>query len=77
VAGFDGAPDALQQMGSGWVQCDVAQHLYKIGHDGIATAIKAARGEAVAERIDTGHAVVTPDNVKQFIVDNHLEKFMQ
>jgi ABC-type sugar transport system substrate-binding protein len=77
VAGFDGAPDALQQIGLGWVQCDVAQHLYKIGHDGIATAIKAARGEAVAERIDTGHAVVTSDNVKQFIVDNHLEKFMQ
>lgn len=77
VAGFDGAPDALQQMQRGWVQCDVAQLLYKIGHEGIATAIKAARGEVVPKRIDTGHAVVTPDNVKQFIADNHLEKFMQ
>jgi ribose transport system substrate-binding protein len=76
IAGFDGAPDALQQMERGWVQCDVAQLLYKIGHDGIATAIKAARGESVPKRIDTGHAVVTPDNVKQFVADNHLEKFM-
>jgi ribose transport system substrate-binding protein len=72
VVGFDGAPDALKQMELGWVQGDVAQLLYKEGHDGVATAIKAARGESVPDRIDTGHALVTPDNLKKFMADNHL-----
>jgi len=76
VVGFDGAPDALQQMELGWVQADVAQHLYMEGYDGIMAAIKAARGEHVASRIDTGNSLVTPANVKQFIADNHLERFM-
>jgi ribose transport system substrate-binding protein len=72
VVGFDGAPDALQQMELGWVQCDVAQLLYKEGYDGVTAAIKAARGEKVDPRIDTGHALVTPDNLKKFMADNHL-----
>jgi ribose transport system substrate-binding protein len=72
VVGFDGAPDALQQMGLGWVQCDVAQLLYKEGYDGVTAAIKAAKGEPVDARIDTGHALVTPDNLKKFMADNHL-----
>lgn len=72
VVGFDGAPDALKQMGLGWVQCDVAQLLYKEGYDGVTAAIKAAKGEPVEKRIDTGHALVTPDNLKKFMADNHL-----
>jgi ribose transport system substrate-binding protein len=75
VVGFDGAPDALQQMGLNWVQCDVAQLLYKEGYDGVSAAIKAAKGETVNARIDTGHALVTPDNLKKFIADNHLGSF--
>jgi len=76
VVGFDGAPDALQQMELGWVQADVAQHLYKEGYDGVMAAIEAAKGAHVSARIDTGNSLVTPANVKQFIADNHLERFM-
>jgi ABC-type sugar transport system substrate-binding protein len=72
VIGFDGAPDVLGQMQRGWVQADVAQHLYKEGFDGISTAIKAARKEHVDARLDTGTTIVTPDNLKQFLQDNHL-----
>lgn len=72
VVGFDGAPDALKQMKLGWVQGDVAQLLYKEGFLGISTAIKAARGEKVEARVDTGFAMVTPDTLDAFMTDNHL-----
>jgi len=75
VVGFDGAPDALHQMGLNWVQCDIAQLLYKEGYDGVSAAIKAAKGEPVSARIETGHALVTPANLKKFIADTHLGAF--
>lgn len=76
VVGFDAAPNALQAMEDGWVQADVAQQLYKMGYQGIKTAIAAARGQTVEKRIDTGTAMVTPDNVKAFIEENKLGIFM-
>lgn len=77
IIGFDGDPNGLQAMREGWVHADVAQMLYQQGYKGIETAIAAARGETVEGRIDTGHFVVTPENVEQFIVDNKLDQFMQ
>jgi len=72
VVGFDGAVDALKQMKLGWVQSDLAQRLYMQGFRGITTAIQAARGEKVEERIDTGYVVVVPENLEEFVQDNHL-----
>lgn len=72
LLGFDCAPDALTAMKQGDVQGDVAQFLYQIGYQGIEAAIKAAMGEEVAKRIDTGTMIVTPANVDQFMADNHL-----
>ncbi|BCP53987.1 hypothetical protein K32_26040 [Kaistia sp. 32K] len=72
VVGFDGAPDALKQMKLGWVQADIAQLLYLQGFKGVTAAIKAARGEKIEERIDTGHAVVVPENLEKYVQDNHL-----
>jgi ABC-type sugar transport system substrate-binding protein len=72
VVGFDGAPDALKQMKLGWVQADIAQLLYMQGFKGVTAAVKAARGEKIEERIDTGHAVVVPDNLDKYVQDNHL-----
>jgi ribose transport system substrate-binding protein len=51
--------------------------LYQQGYKGIQTAIAAAQGKTVDARVDTGTGLVTPDNVKQFIIDNHLQQFMQ
>ena len=53
IAGFDGAPNAIAAMQRGEVDLIVAQSLYQIGRDGIETAIAAACGEAVPERINT------------------------
>lgn len=77
VVGFDGDPNGLKAIRDGWMQADVAQMLYMQGYKGIEAAIAAARGEPVEPRIDTGHFVVLPENVDQFIVDNKLDQFMQ
>jgi ribose transport system substrate-binding protein len=77
VIGFDGAPNALALLRAGWIQADVAQMLYRQGYEGVKAAIAAARGEAIPARIDTGHLLVTAENVEQFIKDNKLAGFMK
>ena len=76
VIGFDGAPNALALIRTGWVQADVAQMLYRQGYEGMKTAIAVGRGEAVSRRIDTGHQVVTQTNLDRFIQENKLSEFM-
>lgn len=76
IVGFDGAPNALRAMKNGWIQADVAQQLYQMGYQGIKNTIKAARGEKLPKRIDTGTFMVLPENVDKFIEDNKLSVFM-
>jgi ribose transport system substrate-binding protein len=76
VVGFDGAPNALQAMKDGWMQANVAQQLYQMGYQGIINTIKAAEGEEIPKRIDTGTFLVLPENVDKFIEDNKLSVFM-
>jgi ribose transport system substrate-binding protein len=73
LVGFDAAPDALKAMKEGKVDADIAQFLWKIGYEGIAAAVKAAKGETIDSRIDTGSYVVLPDNVDKFLAENHLQ----
>jgi len=70
IAGFDGAPNAIAALQRGEVDLIVAQSLYQIGYDGIEAAIKAACGEPVDTRINTGEAVLTADTVNAFIESN-------
>lgn len=72
LVGFDCAPDALKAMKAGKVQADIAQFLYKMGYMGIEAAVKAAKGQKISARIDTGSMLVTLDNLDQFIKDNHI-----
>lgn len=76
LLGFDCDPNVLAAMKEGNVEGDVAQYLFQIGYKGIEAAIKAAKGEAVEERIDTGTMIVTQDNVDKFIADNGMSEFM-
>ncbi|MBV8094039.1 MAG: sugar ABC transporter substrate-binding protein [Acetobacteraceae bacterium] len=76
VIGFDGAPNALQLLKTGWIQADVAQMLYRQGYEGIKTAIAAAKGGPVPPRVDTGHEIVTAENLDRFVVENKLTGFM-
>jgi ABC-type sugar transport system substrate-binding protein len=45
----------------------MAQHPERIGKRAIEEAIKAARGQPVEKRIDIGTALVTRDNVAEFL----------
>lgn len=65
VVGFDGSPDALASISAGKLNASVAQSPYNIGFKGVEAAVKAAKGEAVEKRIDTGTEIIDVDNVKQ------------
>ncbi|WP_378955973.1 sugar ABC transporter substrate-binding protein [Pelosinus sp. sgz500959] len=65
VVGFDGSPDALTSITDGKLNASIAQSPYNIGFKGVEAAIKAAKGESVDKRIDTGTEVINTDNVKQ------------
>ncbi|AIF50605.1 sugar ABC transporter substrate-binding protein [Pelosinus sp. UFO1] len=65
VVGFDGSPDALASISAGKLNASVAQSPYNIGFKGVEAAVKAAKGEAVEKRIDTGTEIIDADNVKQ------------
>jgi ribose transport system substrate-binding protein len=65
VVGFDGSPDALTSIAAGKLNASVAQSPYNIGFKGVEAAIKAAKGENVDKRIDTGTEIIDVDNVKE------------
>ena len=77
IAGFDGSPGGLDMMKQGWQQANAAQMLAKIGATGVETAIKAAMGEKVPARIDTGSFLVLPSNVDAFAKDSGVAQFMR
>jgi len=70
VIGFDGAPDAIALLEAGKVEAIVAQQLYVMGYTAVETAVQAACGEDVEERIDTGALMLTPDTVGEFVESN-------
>jgi len=77
IAGFDGSPGGLDMMKQGWQQANAAQMLAKIGQVGVETAIAAAQGKKVENRIDTGSFLVLPENVDQFAKDSGVAQFMK
>ncbi|MBE3580650.1 MAG: sugar ABC transporter substrate-binding protein [Thermoanaerobacteraceae bacterium] len=65
VVGFDGSPDALKSIQESKLTASIAQNPYNIGYMGVEAAVKAAKGESVEKRIDTGTKVITKDNVQE------------
>ena len=65
VVGFDASPDALASITDGKLDASIAQSPYNIGYKGVEAAVKAAKGESIDKRIDTGTEVVNKDNAKQ------------
>ncbi|NLZ51646.1 MAG: substrate-binding domain-containing protein [Thermoanaerobacteraceae bacterium] len=65
TVGFDGSPDALKSIEEGELTASVAQNSYNIGYQGVVAAVKAAKGEAVEKRIDTGTNIISKDNVEE------------
>jgi ABC-type sugar transport system substrate-binding protein len=66
LIGFDALPDEVKQIQAGQETASVAQFPAKMGELGMATLLKAVRGQSVTPNVDTGTEIVTKDNAGQF-----------
>ncbi len=70
VIGFDAIPVAVEEIMKGKTFIgSVAQSPYNIGYMGVENAIKAAKGETVEKRIDTGAKMIDASNVQAYSDD--------
>lgn len=68
VIGFDGTIPVVELVRDGSViKASVAQSPYKMGQMGVEYAVKAAKGETIEKRIDTGAELVTAENAAEFL----------
>jgi ABC-type sugar transport system substrate-binding protein len=66
MVGFDACCGELDKIASGQEDATVAQYPAKMGELGVATLVKALRGEPVEALVDTGAGLVTKENLAQF-----------
>jgi inositol transport system substrate-binding protein len=68
VAGVDGTMDALEYVKSGKLQVTVYQNANGQGQKGIETAVKAARGEKIDDKmVWVPFELVTKDNYEEYV----------
>jgi simple sugar transport system substrate-binding protein len=66
LVGFDALPDEVAQIVAGNEDASVTQFPAKIGELGIDTLWTAVSGGTVPAFVDTGTAIVTPENAAEF-----------
>jgi len=66
LVGFDWCCGEPEAMAAGQEDASVAQFPAKMSELGVEALIKAIKGEKVESLIDSGAALVTPDNMAQF-----------
>jgi ABC-type sugar transport system substrate-binding protein len=66
LVGFDALPEEIKEIKAGREDASVAQFPKKIGELGVATLIQVIKGESVPAFVDTGTAIVTQENVKDY-----------
>lgn len=62
--GFDASPGLVEGLRKGTVKGIVAQDPFDMGYQGVKTAVAAAKGETVSNRIDTRVALITMENIE-------------
>ena len=72
IGSFDGTHE-LQLIEDGTFVCTVAQNPKLMGALAVENAVKAANGEEIEERIDSGASLITPENVAQYKEENGIE----
>ncbi len=65
MVGFDAGSQSVVDMKNGDLQALVVQNPMLMGYLGVATAVKHLQGGKVEKRIDTGVALVTPENMNE------------
>lgn len=63
--GFDSSDDLIKGLETGDMDAIIQQDPFRIGYEGVVTAVKHLRGETVEKRVDTGVYVVTKDNMNE------------
>lgn len=69
LCGFDGNQSAIEAIQDGTISMDVAQLGYDMGYKSVEAAVTVLEGGSVEEFIDSGSAVVTSENVEDYIAD--------
>lgn len=68
IAGIDGTMDALEYVRQGKLQVSVFQNATGQGKTGVDTAVKAARGEKLADKyVWVPFELVTKENVEEYV----------
>lgn len=62
IFGTDGTEEAVQSILDGGLTGTVAQSPYNMGYQGVEFAVKAANGESIEDRIDSGIDIIDADN---------------
>lgn len=65
VVAFDASEIEIDALKRGAIQALIVQNPFKMGYEGVKTAMKTMRGEPVEKRIDTGVTVVTMENFNE------------
>ena len=63
VIGFDSDDKLVKFLGDGTLYALVVQDPYRMGYDGIKTALAASKGEKVEANVDTGANLITKANM--------------
>jgi ribose transport system substrate-binding protein len=62
--GFDSSPSFVEAMKNKQMQGTVLQSPFNMGYLGVKTMVESLSGKPVEKRIDTGVALVTPENLE-------------
>ncbi len=69
LIGFDSDEKLIKFLNDGIISGLVVQDPYRMGYDGIKTALAASKGEKVEANVDTGANLVTKANMKEPKID--------
>ena len=69
LVGFDNDDKLVKFLEDGVISALVVQDPYRMGYDGIKTALAASKGEKVEANVDTGANLVTKENRKDPKID--------
>lgn len=62
---FDAIPAEIDALKNNSIQALIVQNPFKMGYDGVKTAVAVKQGKEVSKRIDTGVVVVTMKNFNE------------
>jgi ribose transport system substrate-binding protein len=63
LVGFDNDEKLVKFLSEGTITALVVQDPYRMGYDGIKTAVAASKGEKVPAAVDTGVTLITKENM--------------